>query len=528
VVDSSPDVLIVGGGVAGLRAALEAARWCRVLLVNKERGNKSNSAYAQGGIAVALGRREEREAHAADTMLTGRGLCRPEAVRILVEEGPRRVRELIRWGVRFDRAGRGFALAHEGAHSRRRILRARGDGIGAEMTSTLLRLVQAHHRITVAHGRFTVDLLVERGRCAGVWMLGPGGRRRAVSAGAVVLATGGIGQVYLRTTNPAVATGDGLAMAYRAGAELEDLEFVQFHPTALAVPGAPTFLLSEAMRGEGAILRNPSGEAFLVRYDRRRELAPRDVVARAIWQEMALADTDHVYLDVTSRPRAWLKTRFPLIVRTCARYGIDIADTPIPVAPAAHFMIGGVKTDVFGAASLPGLYAVGETACTGVHGANRLASNSLLEGLVFGARTGTAAARFARSCATGRPLPSRSPAPGPARLDARQLSAIRADICRLMWEGVGIIRSAVSLECALKGLGRYEWLRGTAHGDREETEVKNLHLVATLIAQAAWRRRGSLGSHYRSDYPGKGRGWRRHWGVSAGESGAPEEEEISG
>jgi len=263
--------VIVGGGVAGLRAALEAARSRRVLLLNKERGNKSNSAYAQGGIAVALGRREDREAHAADTIRTGRGLCRPEAVRILVNEGPGRVRELIRWGVRFDRSGRGFALAHEGAHSRRRILRARGDGIGAELTSTLLGLVQAHPRITVAHGCFTADLLVEQGRCAGVWTL-ERGRRRAIAAGAVILATGGVGQVYLRTTNPPVATGDGLAMAYRAGAVLEDLEFVQFHPTALAVPGAPTFLLSEAMRGEGAILRNAAGEAFMARYDRRRDL----------------------------------------------------------------------------------------------------------------------------------------------------------------------------------------------------------------------------------------------------------------
>lgn len=511
--DASRGILIVGGGVAGLRAALEAARFSRVVLMNKERGNKSNSAYAQGGIAVALGRREDREAHIADTLRAGRGLCRTEAVRILVDEGPRRVRELIRWGAEFDRSGRGFARAHEGAHTRRRILRARGDGIGAELTSTLLRAVQAHPRIAVVHGRFTADLLVEREHCVGVWVLDRGGRRRALPAAAVILATGGIGQVYLRTTNPAVATGDGIAMAFRAGAVLEDLEFVQFHPTALAVVGAPTFLLSEAMRGEGAVLRNVKGEAFMARYDRRRELAPRDVVARAIWEEMALSGSDHVLLDVTALPRPWLRERFPLISRTCARYGIDIATTPIPVAPAAHFMIGGIKTDEFGATSLPGLYAVGETACTGVHGANRLASNSLLEGVVFGARTGRAAARYARTRGFLDP-PSRPRDGAPTRQDPRQLAEIRGDVRRLMWEGVGIIRSATSLERALDGLRRHDWLREAACADREGAEVQNLHLVATLIAQAALRRRGSLGCHFRSDCPVKGRGWRRHVGVA--------------
>ena len=504
-----------------MRAALEAARSRRVLLLNKERGNKSNSAYAQGGIAVALGRREDREAHAADTIRTGRGLCRPEAVRILVNEGPGRVRELIRWGVRFDRSGRGFALAHEGAHSRRRILRARGDGIGAELTSTLLGLVQAHPRITVAHGCFTADLLIEQERCTGVWTL-ERGRRRAIAAGAVILATGGVGQVYLRTTNPPVATGDGFAMAYRAGAVLEDLEFVQFHPTALAVPGAPTFLLSEAMRGEGAILRNAAGEAFMGRYDRRRDLAPRDVVARAIWEEMASAGTDHVQLDVTARPRAWLRERFPLIARTCARYGVDIATTPIPVAPAAHFMIGGVQTDVWGATSLPGLYAVGETACTGVHGANRLASNSLLEGVVFGARTGKAAARYARVAgainAMSRARAAGAASPGARRtasINGRRLTEIRGDVRRLMWEGVGLVRSADSLARTIEGLRRFDWLHESAWSDREALEAQNLHLVATLIAEAALRRRGSLGSHFRSDYATKGPGWRRHFSVAA-------------
>jgi L-aspartate oxidase len=507
-------VVIVGGGVAGLRAAVEAARTRRVVLLNKERGNKSNSAYAQGGIAVALEGREERQAHYADTLLTGRGLCRPEAVRILVDEGPRRVRELIRWGVAFDREGRGFARAHEGAHSRRRILRAGGDRIGMEITTVLLRLVEAHPRITMAAGVFSVDLYIEEGRCAGVWVLDRG-RLRLVRAGAVILATGGIGQAYLRTTNPPVATGDGVAMAYRAGAVLEDLEFVQFHPTALAVKGAPAFLLSEAMRGEGAILRSTTGDAFMARYDARRELAPRDVVARAIWQEMAQSGDDHVLLDVTALPRRWLRERFPLIARTCGRYGLDIATTPIPVAPAAHFMIGGVKTDVDGATSLPGLYAVGETACTGVHGANRLASNSLLEGLVFGSRTGGTAADRARPPRQRQIEPPgtrgvRSPS------DAAALKAVRATIRRLMWEGVGVERAGSSIRRTLDGLSRESWLNRVAFGSREGIEAQNLLLVATVVAKAALARRGSVGCHFRRDYPQKGSHWRRHIAVVSG------------
>jgi L-aspartate oxidase len=501
-------VVIVGGGVAGLRAAVEAARTRRVVLMNKERGNKSNSAYAQGGIAVALEGPEERDTHFADTMRTGRGLCRPEAVRILVDEGPRRVRELIRWGVEFDRAGRGFAKAHEGAHTRRRILRAGGDRIGMEITTALFRLVESHPRITMAAGVFSVDLCVEDGRCAGVWVLDRG-RLRLVRAGAVILATGGIGQAYLRTTNPPVATGDGVAMAYRAGAVLEDLEFVQFHPTALAVSGAPAFLLSEAMRGEGAILRNTAGEAFMERYDRRRELAPRDVVARAIWQEMATSGDDHVVLDVTALPSRWVRERFPLIAKTCRRYGVDIATTPIPVAPAAHFMIGGVKTDVNGATSLPGLYAVGETACTGVHGANRLASNSLLEGLVFGSRTGGVAADSARPAAQRRVVPPETKGPRTAS-DVTALRAIRATIQRLMWEGVGIERTASSIRRTLDGLGREGWLNRAAFASRDGIEAQNLLLVATVVAKAALERRGSVGCHFRRDYPQKGSHWRRH------------------
>jgi len=383
-----------------------------------------------------------------------------------------------------------------------------------EITTVLLRLVESNPRISMAAGVFSVDLCLEDGRCAGVWVLDRG-RLHLVRAGSVILATGGIGQAYLRTTNPPVATGDGVAMAYRAGAVLEDLEFVQFHPTALAVKGAPAFLLSEAMRGEGAILRNTAGEAFMERYDARRELAPRDVVARAIWQEMAASGDGHVLLDVTALPRRWLWERFPLIANTCRGYGVDIAVTPIPVAPAAHFMIGGIKTDVYGATSLPGLYAVGETACTGVHGANRLASNSLLEGLVFGSRTGEAAAAGARP--VGRRLVARPDTRGPRTVpDATALRAVRATIRQLMWEGVGIERTGSSIRRTLDGLARESWLNRAAFGSREGIEAQNLLLVATVVAGAALARRGSVGCHFRRDYPQKGPHWRRHITVRSG------------
>jgi L-aspartate oxidase len=294
---------------------------------------------------------------------------------------------------------------------------------------------------------------------------------------------------------------------------LEDLEFVQFHPTALAVPGAPPFLLSEAMRGEGAILRNTAGEAFMARYDARRELAPRDVVAQAIWEEMGVTGSDHVFLDVTALPRAWLLDRFPLIATTCRRYGLDITAAPIPVAPAAHFMIGGITTDVRGRTNVHGLYAVGEAACSGVHGANRLASNSLLEGLVFGARAGRAAAAGARARRDVESIVRAEPPRPVARVDRARLDAIREAVPRLMWDGVGIVRTAASIRRALEGLNRESWMDEAVFLSRKAMEVKNLRLVAALVAGAALERKGSLGCHFRRDFPAKGTGWQRHISV---------------
>jgi len=386
------DFLVIGSGIAGLRAAIALAPHGRVLVVNKGNPPESASEFAQGGIAVVLDPRDSTEAHIADTLQAGKGFCQPEAVEVLVKEGPDRVQELIRWGARFDREHDRFLMAQEAAHSAARILRAQGDATGTEIMRTLLEKAHEFQSIRWLAQHFTSDLLMMEGRCIGAILISGSNGKRTVGAKAVVLATGGAGQVYLRTTNPPVATGDGMGMAYRAGCVLEDMEFVQFHPTALALTNAPAFLLTEAMRGEGAVLRNSRGEAFMKRYDPAAELATRDVVSRAIWNEMQAGHDSHVFLDATHLKAPFIRKRFPTITQTCLRYGLDITRSPIPVAPSAHFMIGGAKTALDGSTGIDGLFAAGEVACSGIHGANRLASNSLLEGLVFGARAGEAIA----------------------------------------------------------------------------------------------------------------------------------------
>src|SRR2546423_11822069 len=388
------DFIVVGSGVAGLRAALEiAAAGPRVLLLTKERTGESNTEYAQGGVAVVLAEDDEVALHEADTIAAGAGLCDAAAVGVLVRAGQRYMRELIAWGAEFDRAQGQLLFTQEAAHSRRRILHAHGDATGSEIVRALVARVSGEPLIELLPHAGVEELLVALGCCTGVRYLDP--RVRAamtLRARAVVLASGGAGQVYLHTTNPAGATGDGMAMAYAAGAEVADMEFVQFHPTALNVEGAPRFLLSEAMRGEGGVLRNAAGRRFMPRYTDAAELAPRDIVTRSIVAEMERTATRTVFLDMTAFDAAYLRRRFPKIYSTCMRYGLDLAREPVPVSPAAHYIMGGVRTDLEGRTTLPGLYAAGEVACTGVHGANRLASNSLLEGLVFGARAGRAAA----------------------------------------------------------------------------------------------------------------------------------------
>src|SRR5512143_149621 len=398
------DFLIIGGGVAGLRAAIELARSGEVLVVTKDAPSESSSEYAQGGVAVALSDEDEISIHFEDTIKAGDGLCLRKAVGTLVEEGPTRIRELILWGAEFDKEGTKLAFTQEAAHSKRRILHAQGDSTGREIMRVLTDKVRSAGSVSKIDYAFTRDLIIQDGRCIGaVVCLQAQKKVLVISAQAVLLATGGAGQLFERTTNPAVATGDGMAMAYRAGAALVDMEFVQFHPTALFREGAPQFLLSEAMRGEGGMLKNIHGLRFMDGYHPARELAPRDVVTRAIHAEMAVTGSSHVYLDMTHLNADYIIQRFPRIYRTCKNLGIDIAREFIPVSPAAHYLMGGVRTDLWGATSVPGLFAAGETACTGVHGANRLASNSLLEGLVFGERAGLAAARYAAR--RERPLP---------------------------------------------------------------------------------------------------------------------------
>src|SRR5437899_82788 len=392
----NPDFLVIGAGVAGMRAAIELAEAGTVLVVAKDSLRESSSEYAQGGIAVALSDDDEVRLHEQDTVAAGAGLCDPEAVHTLVEEGPAAIERLIEWGAEFDRDGMRLAFTREAAHSRSRILHAHGDSTGREIARTLYRKASSIPAIAFRSFRATVDLLIDQGRAAGALVFdGTSGESIAVRARAVLLATGGLGRVYKETTNPDVATGDGVAMAWRAGAEIGDIEFVQFHPTALHVEGAPRFLLSEALRGEGGVLRNAAGERFT------DELAPRDVVSRAIVAEMRRTSAPHVFLDLTHRGPEFIRKRFPRVHETCLRYGVDIATQPAPVHPAAHYAMGGVRSDRDGRTNLPALFAAGEAACTGVRGATRLASHSLLEGLVFGARAGAAMREEAGSVHVG-------------------------------------------------------------------------------------------------------------------------------
>ncbi len=516
---SRADFLVIGSGVAGLRAALELSRSGRVLVLTKGHPLQSSSIHAQGGVAVAMSEEDDVAIHLTDTLKAGHGLCRKEAVRLLVEEGPQRIQELIDWGAKFDKADGKFAFAREAAHSRSRILRARGDATGNEMVRVLIAEVMKQKRIRRLDYHFTVDVIVEGGRCCGALVLDEHtGRQFILPARAVVLTTGGAGQVYARTTNPPNATGDGIAMALRAGALLQDMEFVQFHPTALYLPSSPPFLLSEAMRGEGGQLRNNKGELFMQRYHQMGALAPRDIVSRAIWAEMAATKARHVYLDVTHLGAEFIKRRFPTIYATCLRYDIDITEEWVPVSPSAHYMMGGVWTDLNGATSVPGLFAAGEVTCSGVHGANRLASNSLLEGLVFGARAALTAVAYAAR----HKVPSLAAHEAALKTEhfgsVDDAEKIRNSLRRTMWGQVGVIRSGESLIRACAQLSRWAQLMAQPFSNRAALEVKNMVQVAQCIAEAALWRENSVGAHYRSDFPqAKRPGWQQHSRLSMGE-----------
>jgi L-aspartate oxidase len=506
------DFLVLGSGIAGLTFALQAAPHGSVAVLTKRQRSEGSTHYAQGGIAAVLGSDDDFEKHIEDTLVAGAGLCRRDAVEVTVREGPERIRWLLDLGVDFDREGDHLHLTREGGHSRRRVAHAK-DTTGREVERALLAACEAKG-VRIVEDVVAVDLLTSgklglggANRVLGAYVLDrETGEVTTFTSGITVLATGGAGKVYLFTSNPDVATGDGVAMAWRAGAAIANMEFFQFHPTCLYHPMARNFLISEALRGEGGILRNRAGEAFMARYDARKELAPRDIVARSIDAEIKRRGDDCAYLDMTHLPKAFLIKHFPNIYATCKEFGVDMAVQPIPVVPAAHYQCGGVVTDLFGATSLPGLLAIGEVACTGLHGANRLASNSLLEGLVFGRR---AALHSHELLASSRAAPAQAPDwnPGDA-LDPDEGVVVThnwEEVRRLMWNYVGIVRTTKRLERART---RLQLLRAEIRDYYWEykitpdlVELRNLADVALLIVECARRRKESRGLHYVLDFP---------------------------
>jgi L-aspartate oxidase len=513
------DVLVLGSGIAGLTCALECARTARVVLVTKDRLPESSSRYAQGGIASVWSPEDSFESHIADTLAAGDGLCHPDVVDVVVREGPARVRDLIALGtnfdVRADSEDREYDLGREGGHSKRRILHAL-DATGREVIRALGEAVRATPGIDIRENHVAVDLLLERGvgsPCWGAYVLDRTSRRvdRFV-ARATVLCTGGAGKVYLYTSNPDVATGDGVAMAYRAGAPVANMEFFQFHPTCLYHPQAKSFLVTEALRGEGAVLRRPDGDAFMARYDARAELAPRDVVARAIDNEMKVHGYDCVFLDISHREPSFVRTRFPTVYETCLRFGIDITQQPIPVVPAAHYLCGGVVTDLRARTALDRLYVCGEAACTGLHGANRLASNSLLEAIVFAHRAATDATERLRTDPR-RPPAMRPWDPGRA-VDSDESVVVTQnwdEIRRFMWNYVGIVRTDRRLARARTRIGLLRQEIREYYRDflltADLIELRNIATVAELIIACASSRRESRGLHYTTDHPRPDPAW---------------------
>lgn len=531
------DYIIIGSGIAGLTFALKAAQEGSVAIVTKKSKADSNTAWAQGGIACVTSDEDTFEAHVRDTMIAGDGLCDEKVVRTVVSEGPARIEELMKLGMHFDEreseeGHRQPDLGKEGGHSKRRILHAQ-DRTGFEIEKTLLAAVACHPNITLLEHHMAIDLittpkrpyvredrtpadndpslqgdslLMANSRCVGAYIFDEEKNQiETLAAKIVILATGGCGKVYLYTTNPDIATGDGIAMAWRAGAAVANMEFMQFHPTCLFHPQAKSFLISEAVRGEGAILLNGAQERFMERYDARLELAPRDVVARAIDAEMKRRGDDCVFLDITHQPATFIQERFPKIYETCLCYGIDITHQPIPVVPAAHYQCGGVKTDLYGRTSVSGLYAIGETACTGLHGANRLASNSLLEALVMAHRAAAAAAEEKKEISMATKIPPwfSGEAQDPDELVV--ISHMWDEIRRLMWDYMGIVRTTKRLQRAAARLKNLETEIQEFYWDFKVStdllELRNLVTVANLMVQSALSRKESRGLHYTLDYP---------------------------
>jgi L-aspartate oxidase len=508
VIVHDTDVVVVGMGIAGLYTALKISEYADVTILCKKSLTESNTNRAQGGIAAAIAEGDSPDLHEQDTLMAGHGLNSRAAVEVLVNEGPALVEDLIRLGTQFDTEDDHLALTKEGAHSRRRILHANGDATGAEIVRALAVQVRENKRITIVEHAFAIDLITaENGSCKGV-LYHHEGRLYYVRSHATVLATGGAGNMYRYTTNPDVTTADGFAMAYRAGAQLQDLEFVQFHPTVLNYPGAPRFLISEALRGEGAVLRNLSGERFMPQYHELAELAPRDIVARAIVSEIEKTKSTFVYLDITHQNPDLIKSRFPNIYEFCLQYGLDLTTDWIPVAPAAHYVMGGVRTDLYGETNVRRLFACGEVSCTGVHGANRLASNSLSEAIVFGKRI---AERIRAFLAEGKSqhidLP-KVPARFPSHVD--KIDNRKLHMQKVMVRYVGLKRTRDGLERALAELGRFLPMLSHGYSKPNEWEFINLLTASLLTAQAALLREESRGGHYRSDFPKARDSWLKH------------------
>jgi L-aspartate oxidase len=496
------DTLIVGSGVAGLRAALASIRHGEVLLVTKSDVRESNTEYAQGGIAAVLSKTDSTDVHIRDTLRAGAGLCDEDVVRTVIEEGPSRLHEVLDWGGRFDRQGDEVLLTREGGHSHARIAHAGGDATGRELMNLFLGKV-GESAVRIWENSFLIDILTDDGACVGAIVQAQGSERRIVWAGSVILAAGGACQIYRESTNPAVATGDGIAAAFRAGAIVRDMEFVQFHPTVLYLAGAPRKLISEAVRGEGAVLRNLAGERFLPRYHPDAELAPRDVVSQAIIREMLRTRDTHVLLDLTALGRDRVAERFPGLMVTCGSFGIDPGCQAIPVRPAAHYLMGGVKVDRLGHTSVPRLLACGEVTSSGLHGANRLGSNSLLEGLVFGARAGEEAGRLAcqEGCGAKRLPGFRAAGPPPAR-EPMDILDMRNSLKALINRAAGILRRGDLLESARGLLSTWcgysldRRLDGPAGW-----ELQNMMTLGVLVTSAATAREESRGAHAREDFP---------------------------
>ena len=496
------DVLVIGGGIAGLRATMAIDPRLSALVITKDKVEESNSTYAQGGIASVWGADDRFEDHVEDTLSAGAGLCDPAIVELVVREAPEHIRELIQWGASFDQAEGELLLGREGGHSHNRIVHALGDATGQEIMRAMIARAQEVLKAQIWQNTFTIDLLTHEGRCRGALVWNSRHGKTFVWAKQTILATGGAGQIFRETTNPLVATGDGHAAAYRAGAELMDMEFMQFHPTVLYIAGSGRSLISEAVRGEGALLVDAAGRRFMPEYDPRAELAPRDIVSQAIVDTMEKTHHPCVYLDLSHLPPEKVRDRFPGIARKCREFGLDIAVDRIPVRPGAHYMIGGVKVDDRGRTTLPSLFAAGEVSASGLHGANRLASNSLLEGLVFGARAGEAASAAALAESDDyEAVPLENP-PVDAPTEQLDLQDIRNSLKSLVWRAAGVRRHGEALQNAARTIdGWQRYALAQQFAEPSGWELQNMLTVARVLIGAALRREESRGVHARTDYP---------------------------